>query len=255
MDQKGYYKILNLQPIATNEQINDAYFELARKWHPDKNKSELAKQKFPLIQEAYNILSDSNTRAKYDNPLQFSNTTFNFGNGNTRVIRMSNINKILKETVQTRYDYEGKIYLSFETLYKGTKKLEPFSFNGKQTLIEIIIPPGCKEGNNIYITKNGLQMKFTIYENKHAVFTRNDHDLYMNYTLSLKDYVNGFKIEIPLLNGETKVIQHKYGGGVINCKTQPLKVQGYGMPYSYTGKYGDLYINFTIQLPEKIDFQ
>lgn len=63
----NYYKILEVNRDATNDQIKKSYRKLALKWHPDKNfNKELADKKFKEITEAYQVLSDSNKRASYD---------------------------------------------------------------------------------------------------------------------------------------------------------------------------------------------
>jgi len=63
----NYYKILEIQSDATNDQIKKNYRKLALKWHPDKNSNkELADKKFKEITEAYQVLSDPNKRASYD---------------------------------------------------------------------------------------------------------------------------------------------------------------------------------------------
>lgn len=61
-----YYKILEIVRSATAKEIKKAYRKLAVKWHPDKNKSTEAKQKFQEIGEAYSVLSDADKKQKYD---------------------------------------------------------------------------------------------------------------------------------------------------------------------------------------------
>jgi DnaJ homolog subfamily B member 4 len=65
---KDYYKILDLPKNADDDTIKKAYKKLALKWHPDRNPSnkEGAEQKFKEIAEAYEVLSDKNKRAIYD---------------------------------------------------------------------------------------------------------------------------------------------------------------------------------------------
>ena len=60
------YKTLNVPTNATTETINKEYKKLAVIYHPDKNKSENAPHKFKSISEAYQILSDTTKRQKYD---------------------------------------------------------------------------------------------------------------------------------------------------------------------------------------------
>ncbi|KAK9689833.1 hypothetical protein RND81_09G084500 [Saponaria officinalis] len=61
-----YYNILGVDKIAKDEDLKKAYKKLVIKWHPDKNPNEDAKAKFMQIYEAYNVLSNSQKRAVYD---------------------------------------------------------------------------------------------------------------------------------------------------------------------------------------------
>ena len=61
-----YYDVLGVEPDATEAKIKKKYYLAARKWHPDKNKSEEAKAKFQEIGEAYQVLGDEKLRAVYD---------------------------------------------------------------------------------------------------------------------------------------------------------------------------------------------
>ncbi|HHV38906.1 MAG TPA: J domain-containing protein [Tepidimicrobium sp.] len=63
---KDYYKILEINPNSTKDEIRKAYRRLAKQWHPDMNKSENAHDKFIEITEAYEILIDDHNRAHYD---------------------------------------------------------------------------------------------------------------------------------------------------------------------------------------------
>lgn len=63
---KTHYETLGLQPNATYNEIKSAYYELTLKYHPDKNKSESAKEMFHEISNAYDVLSKYETRKQYD---------------------------------------------------------------------------------------------------------------------------------------------------------------------------------------------
>ena len=66
---KDYYEILEVHPRATQEIVDKAYRVLAKRYHPDKHspdKQEWAHTKFKELSEAYNILSHSDLREKYD---------------------------------------------------------------------------------------------------------------------------------------------------------------------------------------------
>lgn len=64
--KKDYYKILGVSRNATKEEIKKAFRELALKYHPDRNKSKEAEEKFKEISEAYAVLSDDKKREMYD---------------------------------------------------------------------------------------------------------------------------------------------------------------------------------------------
>jgi chaperone protein DnaJ len=66
-DYKDYYKILEIPKTADDKEIKAAYRKLARKYHPDVNQNDKAsEEKFKEIGEAYEVLSDKEKRAKYD---------------------------------------------------------------------------------------------------------------------------------------------------------------------------------------------
>ena len=64
---KDLYSILNIQKSSNNDEIKKAYRKLAFQYHPDKNKSNEAIDKYKDISEAYDILTDRDKRRIYDN--------------------------------------------------------------------------------------------------------------------------------------------------------------------------------------------
>src|SRR5205085_1865085 len=63
---KDYYELLGVAKTATADQIKSAYRKLALQWHPDRNKTAEAGDKFKAINKAYEVLSDENKRKMYD---------------------------------------------------------------------------------------------------------------------------------------------------------------------------------------------
>ncbi len=66
MEKPDYYEVLEVPRTATPEQIRKAFRKLALKYHPDRNKDPDAEEKFKLINEAYQVLSDPEKRSLYD---------------------------------------------------------------------------------------------------------------------------------------------------------------------------------------------
>lgn len=94
MQYKDYYEILGVKRDSSGAEIKSAYRKLARKFHPDVNKTKEAEQKFKDLNEAYEVLSDKEKRQRYDSlganwqdgasftpPPGFENFSFNFGGG------------------------------------------------------------------------------------------------------------------------------------------------------------------------------
>jgi len=74
MSSKDYYKILGISKDASQDEIKKAFRQLARKYHPDINKNAGAEDKFKEINEAFQVLSNPEKKAQYD---QFGTSAFN----------------------------------------------------------------------------------------------------------------------------------------------------------------------------------
>ena len=85
MANKDYYAVLGLEKGASDDEIKRAFRKLAIKYHPDKNQgNKEAEEKFKDINEAYQVLSDPEKKARYD---QFGTADFDgsgFGAGGFR---------------------------------------------------------------------------------------------------------------------------------------------------------------------------
>lgn len=64
--KKDPYEVLGVDKTASQPDIKKAYYQLAKKYHPDTNKDKDAREKFVEIQGAYEILSDEQKKAQYD---------------------------------------------------------------------------------------------------------------------------------------------------------------------------------------------
>lgn len=78
MSKRDYYEVLGVSKGATKDEIRKAYRKLSKKYHPDLNKEADAEEKFKEATEAFEVLSDENKRANYD---QFGHAGPNQGFG------------------------------------------------------------------------------------------------------------------------------------------------------------------------------
>lgn len=65
-NKRDYYEVLGVPRTASKDEIKDAYRKLALQYHPDRNKSPDAEEKFKEISESYAVLSDDEKRTQYD---------------------------------------------------------------------------------------------------------------------------------------------------------------------------------------------
>lgn len=78
-EKRDYYEVLGVQKNASDADIKKAYRKLAKQYHPDTNQgNKESEQKFKEATEAYEVLSDANKRAKYD---QFGHAAFDPSSG------------------------------------------------------------------------------------------------------------------------------------------------------------------------------
>jgi DnaJ-class molecular chaperone len=76
--KRDFYDVLGVSKSASAEELKRAYRKLALEWHPDRNKSPEANEKFKEINEAYAVLSDPKKKETYD---QFGSAAFQPGAG------------------------------------------------------------------------------------------------------------------------------------------------------------------------------
>jgi len=168
---KDYYDILGVPHNATLDEIKKAYRELALKYHPDRNKSKEAEEKFKEINEAYAVLSDPEKRKQYD---LMGSDAFNIRFSEEDIFRDFDINAVFrdlgidfdpfeifndrdffpfgKREVLEKSDITKVLFLTKSELQNGTIKQIHITHN--------VI---CEYCSGTGIVKNGKIAKFTQY--------------------------------------------------------------------------------------------
>ncbi|XP_054995272.1 dnaJ homolog subfamily B member 4 isoform X2 [Sorex araneus] len=109
---KDYYSILGIEKGAADEDIKKAYRKQALRFHPDKNKSPQAEEKFKEVAEAYEVLSDPKKREIYD---QFGEEGLKGGAGGTD-----------GQGGTFRYTFHGDPHATFAAFFGGSNPFEIF---------------------------------------------------------------------------------------------------------------------------------
>ena len=274
-----YYKVLGISKSATEAEIKKAYRKLARKHHPDLNPNdESAKVTFQNINEANEVLSDSEKRKKYDKYgkdwkhadefekqgqsrgqqqrySQGSSSGFNDQDYSSFFESMfGNMGGGRQRTTSIKgQDYASEIRLNLLDVLKSQK--QTLTVNGKN--IRITIPAGVENGQTIKISGHGgeslsggpkgdLYISFVIENN--TKFRREATNLYQEVSLDLFTAILGGEIRIDTLS--TKVKLTIPPGTQNNTK---VKLKGKGMPiYKKEAQFGDLIITYQIKIPTNL---
>lgn len=91
---ENYYKILGVEQNVTFDELKKVYRKLAKKYHPDTNLGNAeAEEMFKKITEAYEVLSDDKSRAKYDRELNVKFSNFENNTKTSKNTKTGNINE------------------------------------------------------------------------------------------------------------------------------------------------------------------
>ncbi len=268
MNFKDYYKILNVAKSAKEDEIKKSYRTLAKQWHPDKNpNNKKAEDKFKEIAEAYDVLSDSVKRKKFDDFINVSTTKTNYSykkasdfSDEAYETEFSDFFKqFFKKKNNKKYSYfkgddlRGKITIDFEEAYSGSVRV----ININSGKIRIKIKPGITNNKILKIKDKGKVSKYNgengdlfirISIKKHELYSRKKFDLIKDVNIDVYTAILGGEIQVSTLKGNIKVkIPNNYKF------KQKLRIKSYGMPhYDNPEMFGDLLLDINYSLPENI---
>ena len=161
MKYKDYYEILGVSRDANQQAIKSAYRKLARKYHPDVNKSPDAQTKFKDINEAYEVLGDENKRKRYDQlgsswqqgadfnvPPGFEGFNFsNFGGSGSSAGGFSDFFSAIFGDIMSQQAQQGRTYSNFGDFSQ-------FSNYGNQKTYSRASSQNTKKDENLDIIQN-----------------------------------------------------------------------------------------------------
>ena len=279
-----YYKVLGVDRNASAEQIKKAYRKLARKHHPDLNPNDdAAKKRFQEINEANEVLSDAESRKKYDKYGEqwkhadqiesaqrereaAGGAGFGGGGGYGRGGSFQgfgggeeqDINDIFGSMFggargQARFrGHDLQAELRMELRDAAVTEKRTLTVNGKQ--IRLSIPAGVENGQTIRIKGHGgagmnggpagdLLITFNISDD--PVFKRVGKDLFVNFDMDLYTAVLGGEVTVPTLDGKVKVpVKAETQSGTV------VRLKGKGFPvYKKEGSFGDLFVTYAVKVP------
>lgn len=265
-----YYATLGLQRGASPDEIKKAYRSMAMKHHPDRGGDE---KKFKDISAAYEILSDPQKKQMYDmgvdpnhqaqsgfynqgpfefhfNSNNFEDIFSNFGFGNFGHRQMQR-NKTISLIVD----------LFLEDVLNGkTLDAEVTIPGGRKKIINIVIPPGIEDGQQVRYQGMGDNSITTIPPGDlivnvrvrpHRNFRREGDNLIIDKIVSVWDAILGCKIEIQTLDNKNLEITVPAGSQpdtVLSCRNE-------GLPNMRTKQKGQLLIRVKIQIPKNLNKQ
>ncbi|OOM05681.1 J domain-containing protein [Clostridium saccharobutylicum] len=137
----NYYDILGVEKTATQEEIKQAYRSLVKKYHPDVNKAGNSNTFFNMIQEAYNILGNEESRKNYNSSL---NNNSRNADDNYYEANNTNSENSYKNNNNYNSEFNSETVVSDEEIYKNfTRERIPRSIFIKiiYILLKIILIP------------------------------------------------------------------------------------------------------------------
>ncbi|RZS17391.1 hypothetical protein BHM03_00049515, partial [Ensete ventricosum] len=164
--RKSYYDVLQVPKGASEDQIKRAYRKLALKYHPDKNQgNEEANKRFAEINNAYEVLSDSEKRKIYDRYGEEGLKQYAGGGGREHIFLF----QVCEQCPNVKFEREG---------YFVTVDIEKGMQDGQEVLF-------YEDGEPKIDGEAGDLKQFRIQTAPHERFRREGNDLHITVTISL----------------------------------------------------------------------
>ncbi len=270
MAGKDYYELLGVKKNATEAELKKAYRELAKKYHPDKNKGNKdAENKFKEISEAYAVLSDKEKREQYDrlgreafgpggaNPFAGFDFSEFMGGGGARGGRGGarrsgpvNITDIFGDLFggggggggfqpQQPQFLEAEATIEFRDAIHGTT----LAFQSDGESIKVKIPEGIADGQKVRAPrKGGPSLQITVHVRPHPFFERRGDDIHIELPVTVGEAIRGAEVDAPTIHGPVRM---RIPAGTQGGRT--MRLSGKGVKKKNSS--GDQYCRIQIIVP------
>ena len=258
-----YYNTLGISKSASEADIKTAYRKMAMKHHPDRGGDE---KKFKEVTEAYETLSDPQKKqmldmgvdpnAQHTSYRQGSPFEFHFNTGNFEDV-FSNFG-FGGRPVRKNKTLNVNIEVTLEDILKGRVIDAEIGIpNGNKRLVNIEVPPGIENGQQIRYRGMGEHtlkdappgdLIVNVFVKEHPIFQRQGDMLMIKKFISPWDAMLGSDITIETIDKKTLTIG-------IPAGTQPdtvLSCRGEGLPNMRTKVRGNLLIKVQIEIPKNL---
>ena len=247
-----HYTTLGVARDASPEDIKRAYRRLASQHHPDKGGDT---KKFQEVQTAYDTLSDPAKRAAYDNParpFEFPD----FGGGNPSGVNIHDLFGMFGQGFGTfqhhprRTHVRMNLVISLRDVAEGGRRTVSVSSSQGQSTIEITIPPGINDNDNVHydgLAPGGQDLVVCFRIRTDPTWSRNALDLTRTLNISVWDLILGKDVNVQNILGHQLTIS-------IPPRSQPgtlLRVRGQGLR-DQRGSVGDMFLRLQATIPQQI---
>jgi DnaJ-class molecular chaperone len=269
------YTVLGVKRNASQDDIQKAYRRLAKKFHPDLNPgNKQAEEQFKEVSAAYDLLGDTDKRARYDrSEIDASGTERpqqrfyrDFAEGGSPYASDAGFADFAADDILSQFfgregrtnirmrgsDIHYRLELDFLDAINGGKRQITLPDG---SILDVNIPPGASDGQVLRLRGKGRpgmgggrpgDALVEIEVRPHRVFTRKGDDIHVDLPISLSEAVLGGKVRVPTPTGSVTMTLPKWS----NTGTV-LRLKGKGVP-RIDGK-GDEFVTLKVMLPEKPD--
>lgn len=279
-----YYAVLGVGRDADETDIRRAFRKLAREHHPDLNRDDSdAEAKFKRVNEAYEVLSNAESRRKYDahgddwrradeieaqraqrrRTTRTARTDYDFGGarGYSDSDLFAGLEDVLGDlggfarrapggAAMGGVSAETPVDITLREAYTGTTVTANLTIRAASRRFEVDIPPGVDNGSVVRVTpERGSELLFRVTVAPDPRFRREGADLYADLRAPFEDVILGGEAELATLDDRRISVSIPEG----SREGRNIRLRGQGMPKLGAPEIkGDLYATVRPVMPARL---